>query len=46
MKPAESKRLLAFLAAQRDAQKEKSEQAAWTAVSRVLLNLDEFMTRE
>jgi mono/diheme cytochrome c family protein len=46
MKPAESKRLLAFLAAQRDAQKEKSEQAVWTAVSRVLLNLDEFMTRE
>ncbi|MBI2686736.1 MAG: PSD1 domain-containing protein [Acidobacteria bacterium] len=46
MKPAETKRMLAFLAAQRDAQKEKSEQAAWTAVSRVLLNLDEFMTRE
>jgi mono/diheme cytochrome c family protein len=46
IKPAESKRLLAFLAAQRDAQKEKSEAAAWTAVARVLLNLDEFMTRE
>jgi len=46
MKPAEGRRLLAFLAAQRDAQKEKSEPAAWTAVARVLLNLDEFMTRE
>jgi hypothetical protein len=46
IRPAESKRLLAFLAAQRDAQKEKSEAAAWTAVARVLLNLDEFMTRE
>ena len=46
IKPAESKRLLMFLAAQRDAQKEKSEAAAWTAVARVLLNLDEFMTRE
>ena len=46
IKPAESKRLLTFLAAQRDAQKEKSEATAWTAVARVLLNLDEFMTRE
>ncbi len=46
MKPGERTRLLGFLAAQRDAQKEKSEQAAWTAVGRVLLNLDEFMTRE
>ncbi|MFN0106759.1 MAG: PSD1 and planctomycete cytochrome C domain-containing protein [Bryobacteraceae bacterium] len=46
LKPVESRRMLAFLAAQRDAQKEKSEQAAWTAVARVLLNLDEFMTRE
>jgi hypothetical protein len=45
-KPAEEKRMLAFLAAQRDAQKEKSEPAAWTAVARVMLNLDEFMTRE
>lgn len=46
IKPAESQRLLSFLASQRDAQKEKSELAAWTAVSRVLFNLDEFMTRE
>jgi len=46
LKPVESQRMLAFLAAQRDAQKEKSEPAAWTAVARVLLNLDEFMTRE
>ena len=46
LKPAEGQRLLAFLAAQRDSQKEKSEPAAWTAVARVLLNLDEFMTRE
>jgi hypothetical protein len=46
LKPAESQRMLKFLAAQRDAQKEKSEPAVWTAVGRVLLNLDEFMTRE
>jgi hypothetical protein len=46
IKPGESKRLQAFLAAQRDAQKTKSEEAAWTAVARVVLNLDEFMTRE
>jgi hypothetical protein len=46
MRPVEEKRMLSFLAAQRDAQKEKSEPAAWTAVARVLLNLDEFMTRE
>ena len=46
LKPVESQRMLSFLAAQRDAQKEKSEPAAWTAVARVLLNLDEFMTRE
>ncbi|HEU0122024.1 MAG TPA: PSD1 and planctomycete cytochrome C domain-containing protein [Bryobacteraceae bacterium] len=45
-KASESQRMLAFLTAQRDAQKVKSEQAAWTAVGRVLLNLDEFMTRE
>jgi hypothetical protein len=40
----ESARLMKLLAAQRDAKKD--EKAAWTAVSRVLLNLDEFMTRE
>jgi mono/diheme cytochrome c family protein len=41
---AEQGRLLRLLAAQRDAKKD--DKAAWTAVSRVLLNLDEFMTRE
>jgi hypothetical protein len=46
LKSAEGQRMLGFLAAQRDAQKEKSEPAVWTAVARVLLNLDEFMTRE
>jgi hypothetical protein len=43
---SESARLLAFLNTTRDAQKEKNEQAAWTAAARVILNLDEFMTRE
>jgi hypothetical protein len=41
---SEESRMLKLLAAQKDAKKD--EQAAWTAVSRVLLNLDEFMTRE
>ncbi|MBM3753340.1 MAG: DUF1553 domain-containing protein [Acidobacteria bacterium] len=45
-KASESARLLAFLNTTRDAQKEKNEQAAWTAAARVILNLDEFMTRE
>ncbi len=40
----EQDRLLRLLRAQRDAGKDNK--AAWTAVSRVLLNLDEFMTRE
>ncbi|MBL8235010.1 MAG: DUF1553 domain-containing protein, partial [Bryobacterales bacterium] len=40
----EASRLMKLLAAQRDAKKD--EKAAWTAISRVLLNLDEFMTRE
>jgi hypothetical protein len=40
----EASRLAKLLAAQRDAKKD--EKAAWTAISRVLLNLDEFMTRE
>ncbi|HUQ90800.1 MAG TPA: PSD1 and planctomycete cytochrome C domain-containing protein [Bryobacteraceae bacterium] len=40
----EESRILKLLAAQRDAKKD--EKTAWTAVSRVLLNLDEFMTRE
>ena len=41
---AETSRIAKLLAAQRDAKRD--EMAAWTAVSRVLLNLDEFMTRE
>ncbi|MBL8212979.1 MAG: DUF1549 domain-containing protein, partial [Bryobacterales bacterium] len=40
----ERDRLLRLLSTQRDAGKDTK--AAWTAVSRVLLNLDEFMTRE
>ena len=40
----EGTRLAKLVAAQRDAKKD--DVAAWTAVSRVLLNLDEFMTRE
>ncbi|MDX1985037.1 MAG: PSD1 and planctomycete cytochrome C domain-containing protein [Bryobacteraceae bacterium] len=40
----EQGRLLRLLAAQRDSKRD--DRAAWTAVSRVLLNLDEFMTRE
>lgn len=43
---AESARLGRFITAQADAQTEKNEEAVWTAASRVLLNLDEFMTRE
>src|SRR5262249_27990672 len=41
---SEQQRLLQLLASQRDSKHD--EKAAWTAVSRVLLNLDEFMTRE
>jgi len=40
----EEGRMLKLLAAQKDAKKD--ELAAWTSISRVLLNLDEFMTRE
>lgn len=40
----EEERLLKLLAAQRDSKKD--EKTAWTAIARVLLNLDEFMTRE
>jgi hypothetical protein len=40
----ESDRLLRFLRQQRDSG--KSEQATWTAIARVLLNVDEFLTRE
>lgn len=42
--PSERARLERLLAAQREAGRD--ERAAWTAVARVLLNLDEFMTRE
>ncbi len=41
---SERTRLERLIAAQRDSKKD--EKAAWTALSRVLLNLDEFMTRE
>jgi hypothetical protein len=42
--PEEESRLLRIVEAQRDSKRE--DKAAWTAVGRVLLNLDEFMTRE
>ena len=43
----ESQRLLDFLAQQqRPSRGKPDETAAWTAVARVLLNLDEFITRE
>src|SRR5690606_15717911 len=41
---AERGRMLRLLSAMRDSKQD--DRAAWTAVSRVLLNLDEFMTRE
>ena len=42
----EADRLLRFVRQQRDSQPQATEQALWTSVARVLLNLDEFMTRE
>ena len=45
-RPRETDRLLRFLRQQRDSQPAASETQLWTGVSRVLLNLDEFMTRE
>ncbi len=46
----ESERLLRYLAAQRDSAKPgdaaAGEKLAWASVARVLLNLDEFLTRE
>ena len=42
----EADRLLRFVRQQRDSQPQASEKALWTSVARVLLNLDEFMTRE
>jgi hypothetical protein len=46
--PKEADRLHTFLAAQRQvyAAHPESELAAWTAVGRVMFNLDDFMTRE
>lgn len=54
--PIELDRLMSFLDAQRRLQSESegedsaesrhSDRAAWTAIARVLLNLDEFITRE
>lgn len=40
--PAESERVLAYL----DSQRQADPKTAWAAVARVLLNLDEFITRE
>jgi hypothetical protein len=40
----EQERLLRFIRQQRDSN--KTEQATWTAIARVLLNVDEFLTRE
>ena len=42
-KPAERERLLALLAEER---RDGDETAAWTTIARVLLNLDETITRE
>jgi len=45
-RPRETERLLRFIRQQRDSQPAAGETQLWTGVSRVLLNLDEFMTRE
>ena len=49
-RPQESERLLRYLASQRDSAKPgdtaTADKRAWAAVARVLLNLDEFLTRE
>ncbi len=45
-RPRETERLLRFVRQQRDSQTQPNETALWTSVARVLLNLDEFMTRE
>jgi len=49
-RPQESERLLRYLASQRDSAKPgdtaNADKRAWAAVARVLLNLDEFLTRE
>jgi mono/diheme cytochrome c family protein len=42
----ETERMLRFVRAQRDSNRPTGEQGVWTGVARVLLNLDEFMTRE
>jgi mono/diheme cytochrome c family protein len=43
---AEVQRFNRFLKQRRDSDPNSSDAAVWTAVSRVLLNLDEFLTRE
>jgi mono/diheme cytochrome c family protein len=43
-RPEESARILRFLRTRRDSNED--EPAVWTAVSRVLLNVDEFLTRQ
>jgi hypothetical protein len=45
-RPRETDRLLRFVRQQRDSMPEAGDTAVWTSVARVLLNLDEFMTRE
>lgn len=45
-RPRETERLLRFVRQQRDSMPEANDTAVWTSVARVLLNLDEFMTRE
>jgi hypothetical protein len=45
-KPVERDRLARFLTAQREEYQANREPAAWTAVARVLFNLDDFVTRE
>lgn len=45
-RPKEADRLLRFVRQQRDSQPQASALQLWTGVARVLLNLDEFMTRE
>lgn len=44
--PEEEAFLLEYLQSQRDIRGPDSERNAWTAVARVLMNLDEFITRE
>jgi hypothetical protein len=43
---AEAERLLRFLKQRRDSSPTAPEEAHWTSIGRVVLNLDEFLTRE